>query len=74
MKRHPQAKPITTIAVLTQTTNLTTPTVTTALRELLKRDIVKEITGKERGRVFAYKRYLDALAEEEERSSIDGGT
>lgn len=62
-----QAKPITTIATLTQRTNLTTPTVTMALRELLARGVVKEITGKARGRVFAYKRYLDALAAEEAR-------
>ena len=62
-----QAKPIATIAALTQSTNLAIPTVTTALRELMARDIVKETTGKSRGRVFAYKRYLDALAADEDR-------
>jgi Fic family protein len=61
-----QAKPIATIGALTQVTNLTTPTVTTALRELAAKGIVVETTGKSRGRVFAYKRYLDALSAEEE--------
>lgn len=65
-----QAKPITTIATLTQRTNLTAPTITAALRELLNQQIVKEITGKARGRVFAYQRYLDALAVEEERPRV----
>jgi Fic family protein len=56
-----QAKPLGTIAALTQSTGLTTPTVTQALRELEKLGIVRETTGKARGRVFAYARYLDAL-------------
>jgi len=56
-----QAKPLATIAALTQSTALTTPTVTQALRELEKLGIVRETTGKARGRVFAYARYLDAL-------------
>jgi hypothetical protein len=45
-------------------TGLTTPTVTAALLDLISRDIVKETTGRARGRVFAYKHYLDALAAE----------
>jgi Fic family protein len=56
-----QAKPLATIAALTQSTGLTTPTVTQALRELEKLGIVRETTGKARGRVFAYARYLEAL-------------
>ena len=61
-----QAKPIATIAALTSATHLTTPTITSALRELEDRGIVKEITGRPRDRVFAYFRYLDALAREDE--------
>ena len=56
-----QAKPLTTIAALTQSTKLTTPTVTQALRELEKLGIVRETTGRARGRIFAYARYIDAL-------------
>jgi Fic family protein len=60
-----QAKPLATIAALTSTTGLTTPTVTQALRELEKLGIVRETTGKARGRMFAYARYLDALNAED---------
>jgi Fic family protein len=56
-----QTKPLATIAALTKITGLTTPTVTQALRELEKLEIVRETTGRARGRVFAYARYLDAL-------------
>jgi Fic family protein len=62
-----QATPVTTIAALTQRTHLTTPTVTAALRELVNRRMVKETTGRARGRVFAYQKYLDALATEDEQ-------
>jgi hypothetical protein len=40
---------------------LTTPTVTQALGELQKLGIVSETTGRVRGWIFAYVRYLDAL-------------
>jgi Fic family protein len=56
-----QAKPLATIATLTQSTGLTTPTVTQALKELQNLKIVRETTGRARGRIFAYVRYLDAL-------------
>ena len=56
-----QTKPLATIAALTEATRLTTPTVTQALRELEKAKIVRETTGRARGRNYAYARYLDAL-------------
>jgi Fic family protein len=56
-----QSKPLATIAALTQSTGLTTPTVTQALRALEKLMIVRETTGRARGRIFSYIRYLDAL-------------
>ena len=56
-----QTKPLVTIASLTEATGLTTPTVTQALRELERLGIVRETTGRARGRVFAYARYLEAL-------------
>lgn len=62
-----QAKPLATIATLTQSTGFTTPTVTQALGELRKLGIVRETTGRARGRIFAYVRYLDALNAETEQ-------
>ena len=56
-----QTKPLATIAALTEATRLTTPTLTQALRELENAKIVREITGRARGRIYAYARYLDAL-------------
>jgi DNA-binding transcriptional ArsR family regulator len=53
-------------ATLTQSTGLTIPTVTQALGELPKLGIVRETTGRARGRIFAYVRYLDALNAESE--------
>ena len=63
-----QAKPVASIASLTAATGLTTPTVTTALRELVSLGIARETTGRARGRVFAYKRYLEAMSAEEEQA------
>jgi Fic family protein len=59
-----QSKPLATIAGLTESTGLTTPTVTQALRALEKLNVVRETTGRARGRIFAYGRYLDALNSE----------
>jgi Fic family protein len=64
-----QAKPLATIATLTQSTELTTPTVTQALGELQKLGIVRETTGRARGRIFAYVHYLDALNAETETTT-----
>jgi Fic family protein len=61
-----QAKPLATIATLTSSTGFTTPTVTQALRELQRLGIVRETTGRARGRIFAYVRYLEALNAEAE--------
>jgi Fic family protein len=67
-----QAKPLATIATLTQSTGLTTPTVTQALGELQKLGIVRETTGRARGRIFAYVRYLDALNAETDATAAAG--
>ena len=45
---------------------LTTPTINSLLRDLEARGIVKESTGRARDRVYVYRRYLEALAAEEE--------
>jgi Fic family protein len=64
-----QSKPIATIATLTKATGLTTPTVTLALRELERIGIVRETTGRTRGRIYSYVRYLEALNAETSTSS-----
>jgi Fic family protein len=61
-----QAKPVATVATLRKATGLTTPTINSLLRELASRGIVKESTGRSRDRVYVYRRYLEALAAEEE--------
>jgi DNA-binding MarR family transcriptional regulator len=63
-----QSKPLATLATLTKTTGLTTPTVTLALRELQRLGIVRETTGRVRGRIYSYLRYLEALNTETEAS------
>lgn len=64
-----QSKPLATIATLTKATGLTTPTVTQALRELERLGIVRETTGRARGRIYSYVRYIEALNTEIEESS-----
>jgi uncharacterized membrane protein len=44
-------------------TGLSTPTVNAALADLARLGIVEEVTGRRRGRVFSYRRYLAILAE-----------
>jgi len=39
------------------------PAVASALEKMAKLDIVEEITGKQRHRLFTYKKYFDLLAE-----------
>ena len=56
-----QSKPLATIATLTKATGLTTPTVTQALRVLERLGIVRETTGRARGRIYSYERYINAL-------------
>ena len=55
------SRPINTIARLATDTKLSVPTVTGALAALADLGMVREITGRKRGRVFAYGPYLDVL-------------
>lgn len=48
---------------LVQKTGLSAPTVNAALADLEKMGIVEEVTGRKRGRVFGYQRYLAILSE-----------
>ena len=58
-----QRSPFATAGQLAERTGLTPPTVNAALRELERLDVVREITGRRRGRVFAYQGYVDILNE-----------
>lgn len=58
-----QQTPFATASTLGLQTKLTTPTVNAALSELERLGIVSEVTGRKRGRVFGYQRYLDILNE-----------
>ena len=48
---------------VTETLDLTWPTVQTAIRHLEKLGIAREVTGKRRDRVCAYERQLEVLDE-----------
>jgi len=58
-----QQNPLVTGNRLVQQTGLSAPTVNLALADLEALGIVGEITGRRRGRVFAYSAYLDILNE-----------
>ncbi|PKN29598.1 MAG: cell filamentation protein Fic, partial [Deltaproteobacteria bacterium HGW-Deltaproteobacteria-21] len=59
-----QRRPISTVAQLSKETGLSVPTVTSGLHKLEESGLVREITGRQRNRVFSYVRYLDILMEE----------
>jgi Fic family protein len=56
-----EKKPLAVIPEMVKALELTTPTVTAALQNLESLGIVREITGKQRGRVFVYDAYLKIL-------------
>jgi Fic family protein len=58
-----QQNPFLTSNQLVQKTGLSAPTVNAALADLEKMGLVEEITGRKRGRVFSYRRYLAILSE-----------
>jgi Fic family protein len=53
-----QRKPLINIGAAAETLNLSIPTVAGALKNLTELSIARETTGRQRGRVFAYDRYL----------------
>jgi hypothetical protein len=55
------SRPVSTIARLAADTHLSVPAVTDSLKALMDLALVREITGRKRGRVFAYASYLDVL-------------
>ncbi|MCX6141330.1 MAG: Fic family protein [Candidatus Kapabacteria bacterium] len=58
-----RARPVATIASVARAINVTYPTVTKAMEILTSMGIVREITGKQRNRVFVYDAYLGILNE-----------
>ncbi|HEX5328321.1 MAG TPA: Fic family protein [Acetobacteraceae bacterium] len=58
-----QRKPLVTIPDAARELSLSQPTVTTSLDHLSTLGITREATGRRRGRLFAYDRYLNLLGE-----------
>ncbi|MFT5478071.1 MAG: Fic family protein [Planctomycetota bacterium] len=58
-----QQHPIQTVQSARSRTGLSVPTVTSVMKRLEEEGIVRELTGKQRNRVFAYDRYLKILNE-----------
>lgn len=58
-----QNSPYLTANQLVQKTGLSAPTINAALADLEQLEIIDEVTGRRRGRVFSYKRYLAILSE-----------
>jgi len=57
-------RPIVSINDIAKIMSTTFPTASDICMKLVKLDMLKEITGKERNKLFAYKSYLDILKEE----------
>ncbi len=60
--RHLQKNPITNSSSIKKDCNISLPTTLRTLAILQSLNIVKEITGKDRHRVYAYQEYLDILS------------
>jgi len=58
-----QQNPFTTANALVERTGLTAPTINSALADLERLQVVEEVTGRKRGRVFSYRRYVAILNE-----------
>jgi Fic family protein len=56
-------RPFLTAVAAKEQTTLTMPTVNAALAQLQSLGLVREITGRKRGRVFAYSAYIDILSD-----------
>jgi Fic family protein len=61
--QYAQTHPIFSIASAAEEIGITFPTVAGAIDHMQELDIIRKITGKQRGRLFAYGRYLDILNE-----------
>jgi cell filamentation protein, protein adenylyltransferase len=66
-----QRRPIVTIQAASKELKLSLPTVGKSLEHLIELEIVRELTGKQRHRVFAYNKYLAILDQGTEPLPID---
>lgn len=58
-----QQRPVANAKSLVTLTGLSTPTVITSLRALVALDVVREVTGRRRNRVYSYQSYVSILSE-----------
>jgi Fic family protein len=63
-----QRQPVTSSTALVRQTGLTPATVNKALRQLTDMGVVAELTNRQRGRVYSYRRYVECLDRR-----LDGG-
>ncbi|MCY3852189.1 MAG: Fic family protein [Gammaproteobacteria bacterium] len=61
-----QKRPIASLREMARGTGLSFAAATAGIKLLERLDIVRELTGKKRNRLFGHQRYLDVLAEESE--------
>lgn len=66
-----QRRPIVTIQAASKELKLSLPTVGKSLEHLIKLEIARELTGKQRHRVFAYSKYLAVLDQGTEPLPLD---
>jgi Fic family protein len=59
-----EQRPLASVSHLAEATGLSFPTIAGAVGRLEQLGVVREITGRKRGRVFAYDRYMQLLNEE----------
>ena len=72
MLREMQKRPLVTASGMQQGTGLSQPTINKAFAALSRMGIVREITGKKRGRVYAYRQYMSLLDEGARMKQDDG--
>jgi Fic family protein len=58
-----QKRPLTTLSSLSAETRLSIPTVTNAMEALQGAGLVKELTGRRRGKIFSYHEYMNIMNE-----------
>lgn len=59
-----KARPISSLAAISRETGLSFPTAASTVELLVSMNVVRELTGKRRNRVFVYDRFLDLLNDE----------
>jgi len=64
-------RPLATLSETAKRSGLSFPAASSAMEILIQMNIAKEITGRQRNRVFAYDRYLRVLSEGTEPSKFD---